>query len=191
MCVDPITALTIASSVSSVVAQQSAADQQADANRRNYENQMTAYRYNLANANATKVQESENLSQKKIENNAEVARQQATATVAAGEAGVSGNSVGALLAELGGRGGQANASAETNYLRTDRAIEADKMNMWAGTASNIGQLQTPATPDYFGAALKIGTTIDKQYPDFFKRGSKTTSTPSATNGGGYGDFTKR
>ena len=170
MC-DPITALTIASSVGSVVAQQQAADEQAAANKRNYDNQMTAYRYNLANANATKVQESENLSQKKMDINADVARKAATATVAAGEAGVSGLSVDGLLASIGAEGGRAVSNAEVNYLRTDRAIEADKMNMWSGTASNIGQMKTPQNPDYLGAALKIGTTVDTKYPNAFKRGS--------------------
>jgi hypothetical protein len=167
MC-DPVTmaVLTVASTASSLYAQQEAADAQADANRENYKNQMTAYRYNTANANATKVQESENLSAKKMEINADVMRKQATAAVAAGEAGVSGMSVDGLLASIGAEGGRAAANAEVNYLRTDRAIETDKMNMWAGTASNIGQMKTPTSPDYMGAALKIGTAVDK-----YKRGT--------------------
>lgn len=153
-----MTGLQIASSAIGLVGQMQAQGAQEEANRRNYENQMTAYRYNIANANLQKVQESQNLSQKKIENNAEVARRQATAKVAAGEAGVSGASVDALLAELGGRGGQANASAETNYLRTDQAIEADKMNSWSSAATNIGQLKTPQAPDFLGTGLKIANT---------------------------------
>lgn len=149
-------ALSVASSVAGLASQQQAASSQARANKQNYNNQMTAYRYNTASANATKVQEAENLAQKKMETNAEVTRRQATAATAAGESGVSGLSVDALLAELAGRGGQANSSAEVNYLRGDRAIEADKMNSWTGTASAIGQMQTPKAPDYLGAALSIG-----------------------------------
>lgn len=170
MCI-PMAALQIASSAASFIAQQQAADAQEQANRQNYQNQMVAYRYNIANANANKVQEAENLAAKKIENSAEVVRKQATAKVAAGEAGVSGYSVDALLAELGGRGGQANSSAELNYLRADRAIEADKMNIWASAASNIGQMRTPQAPDFFGTALKIGTTINDYDPTIFRRGS--------------------
>jgi hypothetical protein len=168
MC-DPVTmtVLTVASTAGSLYAQQQAADQQAAANRTNFNNQMTAYRYNLANANATKVQEAENLSQKKMEINSDVMRKQATATVAAGEAGVSGLSVDSLLASIGAEGGRAAANAEVNYLRTDRAIETDKMNMWAGTATNIGQMKTPQSPDYLGSALKIGTAVDT-----YKRGGK-------------------
>lgn len=156
MCPPVMLGLAVASSLASLKAQQDAAKSQANANQQNYNNQMTAYRYNLANANATKVQEAENLAQKKMETNAEVTRRQATAVTAAGESGVSGLSVDALLAELAGRGGQANSSAEVNYLRGDRAIEADKMNSWSGVASTIGQMQTPKAPDYLGAALSIG-----------------------------------
>lgn len=169
MC-EPTTlmALQVASAAGGLVATQQAADQQAYANRQNYNNQMTAYRYNTANANATKVQEAENLAAKKMDINAETIRKQATAAVAAGEAGVSGLSVDGLLASIGAEGGRAVSNAETNYLRADRAIETDKMNIWSGTASNIGQMKTPASPDYLTAGLKIGTAIDT-----YKRGGPT------------------
>jgi hypothetical protein len=180
MCI-PMAALQIASTAASFIAQQEAANAQEQANRQNYQNQMVAYRYNLANANATKVQESENLAAKKIEIGAETRRKQATATVAAGEAGVSGYSVDALLAELGGRGGQANSSAELNYLRADRAIEADKMNIWAGTASSIGQMKTPQAPDFLGAALKIGTTLNDYDPTIFRRGTSAGPAGNVNN----------
>jgi hypothetical protein len=165
MC-DVTAALAIASVVSTastVYQQQQAANAQADANQRTYDAQMAAYNANIANANLTKVQEAENLSQKKIENNAQARREMAKATVAGGEAGISGLSVDALLAELGGNAGDANASAEQNYLRRDRAIEADKMNAWAGTASAINSLKTPQEPDYIGAGLRIANTANDYF----------------------------
>lgn len=167
MC-EPTTlmALQIASAAGGLVAQQQAASEQERVNRQNYESQMTAYRYNLANANATKVQEAENLAAKKMEINSDVMRKQATAAVAAGEAGVSGLSVDGLLASIGAEGGRAATNAEVNYLRADRAIEADKMNSWSGAATNIGQMKTPQSPDYMGAGLKIATAVDS-----YKRGT--------------------
>lgn len=150
--------LSIASTAATVYQQNQVAGAQADANQRTYDNQMMAYNYNLANANLTKQQEADNLAQKKIEINSQVRKDESKATVAAGEAGISGLSVDALLQELGGAGGRAVSAAETNYLRRDRAIEAEKMNMWSGTASAINSLKTPQQPDYLGAALKIGTT---------------------------------
>jgi hypothetical protein len=149
--------LTIASTAATVYQQDQAARAQTKANQQTYDSQMLAYNYNLANANVTKQQEAENLAQKKLEINSRVQADQAKATVSAGEAGVSGLSVDALLQELGGAGGRAVSNAETNYLRRDRAIEAEKMNMWSGTASAINSLKTPQGPDYLGAALKIGT----------------------------------
>lgn len=171
MC-DPVSAgLAIASIVASTYAQKQQADAQESMNERTYQSQMTAYNANIvkgnqdyANINATKQQEAEKASQKLIDNNAIARRDMAKATVASGEAGVSGVSVDALLAELGGKAGAANSTVETNYLRTDRALEVDRenvyasgMNNWANTASAINSLKTPVQPDYIGAGLKIGS----------------------------------
>lgn len=160
-----MTGLQIASSAFGLVSQMRTQSAQEEANRRNYENQMQAYRFNQANANFQKVQESENLAAKKVDINADVARKQATARVAAAEGGVDGLSVDALLAEIAGSGGRAITNAETNYLRTDRAIEADKMNSWSSAATNIGNLKTPEAPNYLGTGLKIATAVDN-----YKRG---------------------
>ena len=156
MC-EPMTVLAIASVAAGAYAQQQQADAQTQANQRTYDSQMIAYNANLANANLLKTQEADVASQKMIENNAQGRRDMAKATVASGEAGVSGLSVDALLAELGGRAGQANTNVSVNYLQKDRAIETDKMNAWAGTASAINSLKTPVQPDYIGAGLKIGS----------------------------------
>lgn len=161
-------ALAIASAASTaatVYAQDQTAKAQAAANQRQYDAQMTAYNANIANANWMKTQEADNLAQKQIENNAQARREMAKATVSAGEAGITGTSVDALLAELSGNAGDANTTAEVNYLRRDRAIEMDRMNAWSGTASAINSLKTPQEPDYLGAALRIGTTYaDYKYP---------------------------
>lgn len=157
MC-DPVTAtlvITAASAASSVYAQDQAAKAQTKANQQTYNSQIQAYNTNIANANLMKSQESDNLAVQKMENNARANRDIAKATVSAGEAGVSGLSVGGLLAELSGRAGSANMTAETNYLRRDTAIEQDRQNAWAGTANAINSLKTPQQPDYIGAGLKI------------------------------------
>jgi hypothetical protein len=157
MC-DPVTAtlvITAASAASSVYAQNQTAKAQSQANQRTYESNIQAYNTNIANANMMKTQEAENLSAQKIENNAKAQRDVSKATVVAGEGGVSGLSVGTLLAELRGSAGDANTNAEVNYLRRDRAIEMDRQNSWAGTANAINSLKTPQQPDYIGAGLRI------------------------------------
>jgi opacity protein-like surface antigen len=148
-------AVSAASTAASVYSQQQAANAQAKANQQAYDSQMIAYNANIANANWMKTQEATQLSQKQIDNNSQARRDMARATVSAGESGVSGLSVDSLLAELGGKAGQANANAEVNYLARDRAIEMDRMNAWAGTASAINSLKTPTEPDYIGAGLRI------------------------------------
>jgi hypothetical protein len=157
MC-DPVTAtlvITAASAASSVYAQDQTAKAQSRANQQTYNSQIQAYNTNLANANLMKSQESDNLAAQKFENNAKANRDMAKATVSAGELGVSGLSVGALLADLAGSAGRANANAEVNYLRRDAAIEQDRQNAWAGTANAVNSLKTPQSPDYLGAGLKI------------------------------------
>jgi hypothetical protein len=157
MC-DPVTAtlvITAASAASSVYAQDQTAKAQTKANQQTYDSQIKAYNTNIANANLMKSQESDNLAVTKMTNNAKARRDESKATVAAGESGVSGLSVGGLLAELRGQAGQANMAAETNYLRRDAAIEMDRQNAWAGTANAINSLKTPQQPDYIGAGLKI------------------------------------
>jgi hypothetical protein len=165
MC-EPTTmmALTIASTAASVYGQQQAAKAQTRANQQTYDSQMQAYRFNQASSNFTRVQEAENLAQTRMTNDAAARRAMATARVSAGESGVTGLSVDALLADIGARAGMDNSNAETNYLRRDRAIQADAMNNWANTSSAINKLQTPTAPDYLGAALKIGTAVNNYQP---------------------------
>lgn len=158
-----LTALSIASSVAGVVQQQQQQRQQERYNQQTYDNQMQAYRYNQANSNFTRIQEAQNLAEQKVANNAASRRAQATATVSAGESGISGNSVDGLLAELAGMSGKDNANAEVNYLRRDQAIQADMQNNYTTTASNINKLETPKSPDYLGAALKIGNATNDYF----------------------------
>ena len=149
--------LSIASSAAQFVAQQQAANAQEASNKQTYDSQMVAYNANLANSNLMKQNEADILAEKKMANNAAASRDISKATVSAGENGVSGLSVDALLADLGGEAGRANATAESNYLMKDRAIEADRMNAWAGTANAVNSLKTPQGGDYIGTALRIGS----------------------------------
>lgn len=151
--------LSIASTAASVYSQQQAQSAQERSNQRQYENQMMAMRYNQANSNFTRVQENENLATQKVLNDAAARRATATAATRAGEGGVAGLSVDALLADINARAGMDNTTAEVNYLRRDRAIQADAYNNWANTASAINKLETPKAPDYLGAALKIGGAV--------------------------------
>ena len=155
-----IAAITAATTVD---AQNKSAKAQTETNQRTYDDQMIAYNFNMANANAQKSIEANDAASRKfdttIRNQYDIAR----AKTASGESGISGLSVEALLADLSAAGGRANVNTEVNYLRRDNALEADKQNMWAGAANSINNLKTPSAPDYIGAGLKIGEAGTSYY----------------------------
>lgn len=154
-----IMALSIASSAAGVVAQQQAADAQADANQRQYDATMRARAANLNQTNLAAVQEREASMQKLEENNMKAREATSAARVSSGEAGVSGLSVNALLADLGNKQNRYNSSVSANYDRSMGAIENQRQNVQANAESTINSLKTPAAPDYLGAALRIGNAV--------------------------------
>ena len=162
MC-EPTTILAIASvasAVGGVASQQAAADAQSASNQRQYENTMRAYRENINQTNLMQQQEREG-SMQKLEANSIAARAaQSKATVAAGENGISGLSVDALLGDLSMKQNRFDSSVTTNYDRAEGAIRNQRENVYASAASTINSLQTPAMPDYLGAGLKIAGAYD-------------------------------
>jgi len=166
MCPPVIMALQVASVIGSVAAAQSAADAQSSANKRQYENTMRAYRENIAQTNLEHGQEREASMQKLNENDIAARAGMATATVAAGESGVTGMSVDHLMMGLSGKQNRYNSAVTTNYDRVEGALNNQRDNVYANAASTINGLKTPATPDYLGSALRIGevgVAADKKY----------------------------
>lgn len=157
MC-DPVsmTVLTVASTVASLSAQQQAADAQGQSNQRQYENTMRAYRENVNQTNLMQQQEREGSLQKVEDNNMKARAAASTAAVAAGENGISGLSVDALLGDISFDQNRYDSSVQTNFDNAQGAIRNQRENVYANAASQINGLQTPAAPDYLGAALKIG-----------------------------------
>lgn len=162
MC-EPTTlmALQVATAAAGVVAQQQAASAQTAANYRQYDNTMRARAANLNQANLEMSQEREASMQKIEENNLAARAATSKARVGAGEAGVSGLSVDALLSDLGTKQNRYNSSVVTNYDRAMGAIENQRQNIGTNAASQINSLKTPAMPDYFSAGLRIGNAIYK------------------------------
>jgi hypothetical protein len=160
MC-DPVTmtVLTVASSAASVYGQQQAANAQEAANQRQYENIMQARASNINQTNLMQQQERESAMQRQESNNLRARAAQSTATVSAGESGISGLSVDALLADLGTQQNRFNTSVDTNFDRSTQAIAIQRDNASINAASQINQLKTPQAPDYLGAALRIGTAV--------------------------------
>ena len=165
MC-EPTTILAIASvasTVASVSAQSQAASAQSAANQRQYENTMRARAANINQTNVMQQQEREGSMQQLDQNNLAAQAAKSTAAVAAGESGISGLSVDALLSDLGTKQNRFNSSVTTNYDNTSMAIANQRENIDINAASQINSLKTPAMPDYFGAALRIGNAAYQGY----------------------------
>ena len=161
MC-EPTTALLVlsaASAAAGVYGQQQQAKAQNAYNDQQAKNTMEAYRANLAQTNLMQSQEHAAATQKINENNRAAEAAKATALVSAGESGISGLSVDALLANLSGEQARYNESVNQNYENASMAIDNQRTNAKVTAASQINSLKTPQSPDYLGAALRIGTAV--------------------------------
>ena len=166
MC-EPTTllALSVASTVAGVYGQQQQAKAQNAYNNQQAKNTMEAYRANLAQTNLMQSQEHAAATQKINENNRAAEAAKAKALVSAGESGISGLSVDTLLADLSGDQARYNESVNQNYQNASMAIDNQRTNAQVNAASQINSLKTPQSPDYLGAALRIGqATYDYQNP---------------------------
>lgn len=162
MCemITALTALQIASAGAGLVAQQQAYQTaKASASAQN-EATMRAYQANMAQNDLLRNQERENLSERINENNRALRRAQATTYTSAGEAGISGMSVDALLMDLSGQAGRDNTTATTNYMRQDMQLQTQAENIYANTRSQLSSIQSPKMPDYLGTGLKILDAYD-------------------------------
>jgi len=148
--------LNVASTVAGVYGQQQQAKAQQAYNDRQAKNTMEAYKANLEQTNLMQSQEHAAATQKVNENNRAAEAAKATARVSAGESGISGLSVDALLANLSGEQARYNESVNQNYENASMAIDNQRKNAQSNAASQINQLKTPQSPDYLGAALRIG-----------------------------------
>ena len=158
-------ALNVASTVAGVEGQRQQAKAQNAYNDQQAKNAMEAYRANLAQTNLMQSQEHAAATQKVNENNRAAEAAKAKALVSAGESGISGLSVDTLLADLSGEQARYNESVDQNYQNASMALDNQRTNARVNAASQINSLKTPQSPDYLGAALRIGqATYDYKNP---------------------------
>ena len=158
-------ALSVASTVAGVEGQRQQAKAQNAYNDQQAKNAMEAYRANLAQTNLQQSQEHAAATQKVNENNRAAEAAKAKALVSAGESGISGLSVDTLLADLSGEQARYNESVNQNYQNASMALDNQRTNAQVNAASQINSLKTPQSPDYLGAALRIGqATYDYKNP---------------------------
>jgi hypothetical protein len=153
MCPPVMMAITAAATLASLKAQQDAADSQTQSNNTQYASALEARAENANQVTLGRDQARDQASQKQQENN--LAQREAQATQVA-QAGPSGLSVDALLADIGRKGGNYNQSVNANLDKTNMAFDNQLQNVNNQASTTINSLKTPAPVDYLGAALKIG-----------------------------------
>lgn len=180
-------AITAVSAVGSAVSQQqqasAAADAQNDFNRQTERNQLTARNQNLAGLETERNNARDDTAEQINQNAMALRRAQSTARVSAGEAGVSGLSVDALLRDLSGQAGFDNATATENYLRQNENINFRRENVQIGAVSAVNSIRNPViqAPDYLGAALRIGQAGVNAYGDYQDRQDKLKNPTNKTH----------
>jgi hypothetical protein len=165
-------AISAASAGASFIsAQQQAAAQaeaQAEHQERTAENARVAFLNSAATENARIEEERAATSQDIFETGIQAKKARATAVTAAGEAGVSGISVDALLREFSATESRHNEAVRQNLAFSEaqsaRNIEAARTG--AKSAINRARPQPVSRPNFFGAALRFGGEALGAFGDF-------------------------
>ena len=166
-----MTALTTAMSAqgqSSAIKSQNKANQiQADADQ-------AAAVANYDQLERRRQQEEAGASQSLIENQIDALQATETAQVAAGESGVSGISVNALLRDMYGKEARFNDSVAQNFENTSFEIDNQKDNVHRGVVSSINSLPKPQAVDYGGLAMGAARGGFAAYQNHLKIQAATT-----------------
>jgi hypothetical protein len=131
------------------------ADAQNDATKVQAESARDAYRANLDQTIVEQDQEKASATQSSLQQRQEMMKAQASARVAAGEAGVSGLSVDDLLNDLDSQGLTNMNSIEANYIARSNNIGVQRRNAYANAASTINGLKIPTEPNVLATGIKM------------------------------------
>ena len=139
-----------------------AANRQNAAYRENVNNSFTAFQDENRSLNRRIGQESDAKAQNSFAKMIEALRLQGRAQTAAGEAGVSGNSVSALLNDLTRQEGVAQNTISRNFENTKMQLEDQKTSTQATFKNRVNSVQKGYAPSagdaMLGIALNAGTS---------------------------------
>lgn len=159
MC-EPISIATTALAIAGSVSQYQAQRDQAKFAEKSATVQRNA---NIANIRAEQVQNQQDEAERVEALRRQTEQKQATARLAAADAGVTGTSVDSVLNELAGQGAEAFQNLETNYARSALGTSNQLFNVDNQYASTIAQNQKPSG---LAAALQIGGQALGGYGDY-------------------------
>lgn len=113
------------------------------------------------------LQEQDAYAQKRHLQLTELAEAEADIAVSAAASGVSGISVGNLVADARRRAGNNLTTMEINYENTAAQLEAEQRGVVSKATSRIGQVAHPTKPSAAGALLGFAGSALKQAPTIF------------------------
>ena len=150
MC-DPMT-IAIGSALAGAAGQVVSYQNQQAMYEQNRQNAMAAFRDNQKGLNDREMQEQDAAAQKRFDTSLQAKAAEATSEVSAGEAGVSGISVDALVGDIGARAGRATSNIDTNLDWTTSQLQAEKT---AGAHQQTDRINSVPAPNFADAALRI------------------------------------
>lgn len=179
MC-DPVTMGVMA--VTSTFMQYQAAQQQAKAQTQLYNmNKAAAIKSMQSDQTALGLQAQQNAdaaSQQINDRRLEALRQSSTATVAAGEAGVSGFSVERVLRDISGASSKDVSTIQQNLDWNNQQIQSQMVGVTNDTQSRINSVQKGVKPSLLGTIFKAGIGGAESYGNaggtFFGKSFKKT-----------------
>lgn len=154
-------AISAASTVAGFVQQQNEADAQNERYRDNAlaANKAAATKYASQQNRALQERKAAGQEQEKLQTQGLKAR--STAEVAAGQAGVTGLSVDALLADFYGQEGRHERTLDTNYQMQADYLRGELDATQSQAESRINSVQQAEGPSFAGAAIRIlGSGLD-------------------------------
>lgn len=161
-------AFEVGTAAVSVASAAGAAQAQSEANQLAKESAMEARNANYDQLAAMAQQENAAAAQQIQENQIEALKSTATAEVAAGESGVTGLSVDALLADMWGKSARFEDNVNQNLEAKQQQIQFELDNANRSYQSTVNSLPAVQKPNYLGAALKAGSGIYGAYKDHLK-----------------------
>lgn len=156
-------ATTLVSTGASIIGQQQQHAAQRDANRRQAESIRRATVENYRQLGARRLQEFDASTDQITEARREGLIQRERAITAAGEAGVSGLSVDALLADFEGRTSRFVNTTQRTYRNRSAQIASQERAAEFGATGQLAALPEPRAPSYFGAAVRAAGGIWSAY----------------------------
>lgn len=144
------------------------ASAQSDANEIAKQNSIEARDANYDQLHLMAQQSQASAEQQIFENDTEALQATERAKVSAGESGVTGLSVDALLADMYGRQARFNDNVTQNLENQQQQIGFEMENAARTSQSQINSLPTPQKPDYLGTALGTGSGIFGAYKTHLK-----------------------